>query len=133
MPISTSQQDIIMNGMTLEELRRWREQQANALAAQTKLASRHNQYQKDTQKDLNAGHRLSNAALDKLIKEASNKAGISTSELLAFTLGDTVRNNEIKKSLDASTLEAFMKNIKNASKKFAGGHHAAGRYQQFSF
>ena len=88
MPISTSQQDIVMNGMTLEELRRWREQQANALAAQTKLASRHNQYQKDTQKDLNAGHRLSNAALDKLIKEASNKAIISTSELLAPTLGD---------------------------------------------
>ena len=121
MSVSTSQQDIIMNGMTLEEVRRWREQQADALSQQTKLASRHNQYQKQIQKELDAGRRLSDDALDKLIKEASSKAGISTSELLAFTLGDTVRNNEIKKALDASTLNAFMKNIKKASKKFAGG------------
>lgn len=114
---STSQQDIIMNGMTLEELRRWREQQADALSQQTKLSSRHNQYQKQIQNELDAGRRLSDAALDKLIKAASSKAGISTSELLAFTLGDTVRNNEIKKALNASTLNAFMKNIKKADRK----------------
>ena len=119
--INTSQQDVIMNNMTLAELRHWREQQADALAAQTKLSSLHNQQQKQIQKELDAGRRLSDAALNKLIKEASSKAGISTSELLAFTLGDTVRNNEIRKSLDVSTLNAFMRNIKKAAGKFAGG------------
>lgn len=116
-----SAQDRHVENMTLEELRAWRAQTAKQLAGERRHASRQNQYIKDTVADIESGQRLSTKALERLLKSAKNKAGISAGELLEFTLGDTKRNRELKKTLNAAVLEAYAKNIKTASSKFLGG------------
>ena len=71
--------------------------------------------------DIEAGKRLNNRQLASLIKSAKSRAGISASELLEFTLGDTKRNNELKKTMNAAVLDAYLTNVKAASSKFLGG------------
>lgn len=118
---NTSRQDRKINNMTLDELRAWRTQTGKTLADQRKHASKQNQYLKDTLRDIEQGERLTTQKLARLIKSAKNKAGISAGELLEFTLGDTKRNRELKKTLNAAVLEAYAANVKAASNKFLGG------------
>lgn len=117
----TSYQDRKVNNMTLDELRAWRTQTGKTLASQRKHTSNQNRYLKDTFADIEAGERLNTQKLARLIKSAKNKAGISAGELLEFTLGDTKRNRELKKTLNASVLQAYAANVKAASGKFLGG------------
>jgi len=116
-----SYQDRRMDNMTLDELRAWRIKTGKMLADQRRHASRHNQYVKDTLDDIESGQRLTTKKLESLIQSAKNKAGISASELLEFTLGDTKRNRELKKTLNAAVLRAYLDNVKKASVKFLGG------------
>ena len=117
----TSYQDRKVNNMTLDELREWRTQTGKTLGAQRKHASTQSRYLKDTFADIEAGERLTTQKLSRLIKSAKDKAGISAGELLEFTLGDTKRNRELKKTLNAAVLEAYAANVKAASNKFLGG------------
>ena len=121
MPDNTSWQDRQTNNLTLEELRQWRIDSTKDVTDQRKHASTQNRYIKDTIKDLENGERITTKKLEKLVAAAKNKAGISANELLEFTLGDTKRNRELKKTLDAATLNAYLANVKAASNKFLGG------------
>ncbi|MDY3307623.1 MAG: hypothetical protein SOX41_12620, partial [Psychrobacter sanguinis] len=116
-----SRQDRLVNKMSLEELRRWRIDTARQASEQGKFASRHNQYLKDTIRDIKGGERLTNQQLEGLVASAKSLAGISASELLEFTLGNTKRNQSLMQVLDASVLDAYLANVKKAAKKFAGG------------
>jgi len=118
---STSWQDRKTNAMTLDELRQWRLRTGKSVGDQRKHASTHNKYLKETMQDIEAGKRLNNRQLASLIKSAKSRAGISASELLEFTLGDTKRNNELKKTMNAAVLDAYLANVKAASNKFLGG------------
>ena len=118
---TTSWQDRKTNAMTLDELRAWRLQTGKSVGDQRKHASTHNKYLKDTLEDIERGERLNGRQLASLIKSAKSRAGISTSELLEFTLGDTKRNNELKKTMNAAVLDAYLANVKKASSKFLGG------------
>lgn len=118
---NTSWQDRQTNDLTLEELRQWRLESTKNVTDQRKHASTHNRYIKETIKDLENGERITTKKLEKLVASAKSKAGISTAELLEFTLGDTKRNRELKKTLDAATLRAYLANVKAASNKFLGG------------
>lgn len=118
---STSWQDRKTNNMTLDELRAWRLRTGKSVGDQRKHASTHNKYLKETLQDIEAGERLNNRQLASLIKSAKSRAGISASELLEFTLGDTKRNNELKKTMNAAVLDAYLANVKAASSKFLGG------------
>lgn len=118
---ATSYQDRQMNDMSLEELREWRLQTAQMVGKQRKHASRQNKYFKDVLEDIEQGERLTTKKLESLIKGAKSKAGISASELLEFTLGDTKRNRELKKTLNAAVLKAYLDNVRAASTKFTGG------------
>lgn len=121
MPDNTSWQDRQTNNLTLEELRQWRIESTKDVTDQRKHASTQNRYIKETIKDLESGERITTKKLEKLVAAAKNKAGISANELLEFTLGDTKRNRELKKTLDAATLNAYLANVKAASNKFLGG------------
>ena len=121
MPDNTSWQDRQTNNLTLEELRQWRIDSTKDVTDQRKHASTQNRYIKDTIKDLENGERITTKKLEKLVAAAKNKAGISANELLEFTLGDTKRNRELKKTLDVATLNAYLANVKAASNKFLGG------------
>lgn len=121
MPDNTSWQDRQTNNLTLEELRQWRIDSTKDVTNQRKHASTQNRYIKETIKDLESGERITTKKLEKLVAAAKNKAGISANELLEFTLGDTKRNRELKKTLDAATLNAYLANVKAASNKFLGG------------
>lgn len=121
MPDNTSWQDRQTNNLTLEELRQWRIDSTKDVTDQRKHASTQNRYIKETIKDLESGERITTKKLEKLVAAAKNKAGISANELLEFTLGDTKRNRELKKTLDAATLNAYLANVKAASNKFLGG------------
>lgn len=116
-----SWQDRKTNNMTLDELREWRLRTGKSVGDQRKHASTHNKYLKETLQDIEAGERLNNRQLASLIKSAKSRAGISASELLEFTLGDTKRNNELKKTMNAAVLDAYLANVKAASSKFLGG------------
>ena len=118
---NTSWQDRQTNDLTLEELRQWRLESTKNVTDQRKHASTHNRYIKETIKDLESGERITTKKLEKLIASAKSKAGISAAELLEFTLGDTKRNRELKKTLDAATLKAYLENVRAASNKFLGG------------
>lgn len=118
---NTSWQDRQTNNLTLDELRQWRLESTKNVTDQRKHASTHNRYIKDTIKDLENGERITTKKLEKLVASAKSKAGISAAELLEFTLGDTKRNRELKKTLDAATLRAYLANVKAASNKFLGG------------
>jgi len=118
---STSYQDRQTNDMDLDELRQWRTQTGKNLGEQRKHASTHNKYLKDTLADIESGERLTTKKLESLIKGAKNKSGISVNELLEFTLGDTKRNRELKKTLNGAVLDAYLANVKKASNKFLGG------------
>lgn len=118
---STSYQDRKTNNLTLDELRQWRLQTGKTLGEQRKHASRHNQYYKDTLEDIEHGERLTSRKLASLVKSAKSHAGISAGELLEFTLGGTKRNRELKNTLNAAVLEAYLANVKAASNKFLGG------------
>ena len=118
---STSYQDQQLNNMSLEQLRLWRLQVGKNIGSQRKHASRHNRYLKDAVKDIESGERLTNKKLESLVASAKTKAGISANELIEFTLGDTKRNRELKKTLNAAVLEAYVANIKAAANKFIGG------------
>lgn len=117
----TSHQDRKTNDMTLDELRAWRLRTGKSVGDQRKHASTHNKYLKETLQDIEAGKRLNNRQLAGLIKSAKSRAGISASELLEFTLGDTKRNNALKKTMNAAVLDAYLANVKAASSKFLGG------------
>ncbi len=118
---STSWQDRKTNGMTLDELREWRLRTGKSVGEQRKHASTHNKYLKETLQDIEAGERLNSRQLASLIKSAKSRAGISASELLEFTLGDTKRNNELKKTMNEAVLDAYLANVKKVSTKFLGG------------
>lgn len=118
---NTSWQDRQTNNLTLEELRQWRIDSTKDVTDQRKHASTQNRYIKETIKDLESGERITTKKLEKLVAAAKNKAGISANELLEFTLGDTKRNRELKKTLDGATLNAYLANVKAASNKFLGG------------
>lgn len=118
---NTSWQDRQTNDLTLDELRQWRIESTKDVTDQRKHASTHNRYLRDTIQDLENGERLTTKKLEKLIASAKSQAGINVSELLEFTLGDTKRNRELKKTLDAATLKAYLDNVKAASNKFLGG------------
>ncbi|WP_394211140.1 hypothetical protein [Psychrobacter piscatorii] len=118
---STSYQDRQLNGMTLDELRQWRTQTGKTVGKQRKHASRQKQYFKGVLQDIEHGERLTTKKLESLVKTAKNRAGISAGELLEFTLGDTKRNRELKKTLNAAILDAYLANVKAASNKFLGG------------
>lgn len=117
----TSRQDRNINNMSLDELRAWRTRTGKTLGDQRKHASNQNKYLKDTYADIEAGERLTTQKLTALIKSAKSKAGISANELLEFTLGDTKRNRELKKTLNRAVLEAYAANVKAASNRFLGG------------
>ena len=117
----TSYQDRQLNNMSLDELRAWRTQTGKTLADQRKHASTQKKYLKDTYQDIENGERLDDKKLANLIKTAKNRAGISSNELLEFTLGNTKRNRELKKTLDKAVLKAYADNIKAASNRFLGG------------
>ena len=121
MPDNTSWQDRQTNNLTLDELRQWRIESTKDVTDQRKHASTHNRYLKDTIKDLESGERITTKKLEKLVASAKSKAGIDAAELLEFTLGDTKRNRELKKTLDAATLKAYLENVRAASNKFLGG------------
>lgn len=116
-----SRQDRLVNNMSLEELRRWRIDTARQASEQGKFASQHNRYLKDTIRDIKGGERLTSQQLQSLVASAKSLAGISASELLEFTLGNTKRNESLMQVLDASVLDAYLANVKKAAKKFAGG------------
>lgn len=118
---NTSWQDRQTNNLTLEELRRWRIESTKNVTDQRKHASTHNRYIKDTIEDIESGERITTKKLEKLVASAKSKAGIDAAELLEFTLGDTKRNRELKKTLDAATLKAYLENVRAASNKFLGG------------
>lgn len=117
----TSAQDIAMQNMTQSQLREWRSQQAANIGSQTKLSSQHRKYLKEMQAELDSGQRIDKPALVRLMKQAKSKSGISTSELLDFTLGDTKRNRELARTLDAAVLKAYTDNIRDIADKFIGG------------
>jgi len=121
MPDGESHQDRRVSNMTLDELRAWRNETANLASKGGRHATDHNKYRNQTIRDIEQGARLNNADLQRLIKSARSKAGIDVSELLSFTLGDTVRNNELLKTLDASVLNAYLANVKKAASQFTGG------------
>lgn len=116
-----SWQDRQIEGMSLDELRAWRLRTGKSVSKQRQHASTHNKYLKDTLADIASGERLTTKKLEALVKSAKSRAGISATELLEFTLGDTKRNRELKATLNAAVLEAYAKNIKAASNKFLGG------------
>ena len=118
---NTSWQDRQTNNLTLEELRQWRIESTKDVTRQRKHASTHNRYLKDTIEDIESGERITTKKLEKLVASAKSKAGIDAAELLEFTLGDTKRNRELKKTLDAATLKAYLENVRAASNKFLGG------------
>lgn len=118
---STSWQDRQTNNMTLDELRAWRLQTGKSVGDQRKHASTHNKYLKDTMEDIERGERLSSRQLESLIKSAKSRAGISVNELLEFTLGDTKRNRELKKTMNAAVLDAYLANVRVAANRFLGG------------
>lgn len=118
---STSWQDRKTNDMDLNELRKWRTETGKTLGKQRKHASSHNRYVKDTLEDIESGNRLTDRQLSSLISGAKNKAGISVNELLEFTLGDTKRNRELKKTLNGAVFDAYLDNVKKASNRFLGG------------
>lgn len=117
----TSWQDRETDNLDLNELRQWRNKVAKDIAAQRKHASTHKRYLKETLADIESGERLTSKKLESLIAGARTKAGIDAAELLEFTLGNTKRNNALKKTLNSAVLEAYAKNIKAASKRFLGG------------
>ena len=109
---NTSWQDRQTNNLTLEELRQWRIESTKDVTRQRKHASTHNRYLKDTIEDIESGERITTKKLEKLVASAKSKAGIDAAELLEFTLGDTKRNRELKKTLDAATLKAYLENVR---------------------
>lgn len=117
----TSDQDVAMQNMTPAQRRAWLSGTAKTVGSATKLSSQHRKYVKEMQAGLAAGERITKPALERLMKQAKSKSGISTSELLDFTLGDTKRNRDLAKALDASVLKAYTDNIKAISDKFSGG------------
>lgn len=116
-----SRQDRMVNNMTLEELRRWRIETAKQASAYGRFSSQHNQNVKQTIRDIKAGERLTSQQLQNLVSSAKSLAGISANELLEFTLGNTKRNRSLMQVLDASVLDAYLANVKQAANKFAGG------------
>lgn len=120
-PDGVSKQDRAMAGMTLEELRQFRLQAARLSTQGGKHARQHNQYRNQTIDKIAQGVRLTNADLKALIKDARGRAGIGAAELIEFTLGDTERNRELAKTLDAMVLNTYLANVKKAANNFTGG------------
>lgn len=121
MPDGESHQDRRVANMTIDELRKWRSETARSAAGGGRHATGHNKYLNETIKQIENGVRLSSADLTKLIKSAKSRAGIDVAELLEFTLGDTARNNELLRTLDATVLNTYLANVKAASERFTGG------------
>ncbi|MDO5770073.1 MAG: hypothetical protein Q4P13_11255 [Psychrobacter sp.] len=121
LPDRISDQDRRVANMTLDELREWRSDATKLATSGGRHASTHNRYTNQVVREIEEGVRLTNSDLQKLIKKARSKAGISAGELIEFTLGDTARNNELLKSLDAAILNTYLANIKRASQAFTGG------------
>ena len=67
-PDGTSYQDLIMAGMSREQVRIYRENAAREATESTRHASGHNQYMDDIQKAIHTGERLTNDTLKRLIK-----------------------------------------------------------------
>ena len=126
-PDGTSYQDLVMAGMSREQIRIYRENAARQATESTRHASSHNQYMDDIQKAIHTGERLTNDALKRLIKNARSQSGIDAGELLDFTLGNTRVNRRLsqqaglKNSLTFAMLSLYMANIKQARNSFVGG------------
>ena len=126
-PDGTSYQDLLMAGMSREQIRIYRENAAKQATQSTRYASSHNQYMDDIQKAIHEGERLTNDTLKRLIINARSQAGIDAGELLDFTLGNTRVNRKLsqqaglRNSLTPAMLTLYLANIKQASKSFMGG------------
>ena len=121
--------DLMMAGMSPEQIRIYRENAMRRAIASGDHARRHNEAQKALEQAIHKGERLTNSALEKLIKNAkdNNKGGIDAGDLLDFTLGNTKVNRKIsrqaglKNSLSPMLLNLYVANIMQAKKHFAGG------------
>ena len=121
-----SNQDRLMAGMSRAQIREYR-QQATKQATKGRYASENNQYQRSITEAIHTGERLTNATLQKLVKQAKSSNGVDAGELLDFTLGNTVKNRALsrhaglKNSLTAATLGLYVANVQKAAKSFVGG------------
>ncbi len=110
-----------MSNLTLEQVRKLRIEQIKALQGKTEFSREHNRYVNNTINAIENGRRLGNKQLNELVKQAKTLAGISANELLDFTLGDTKKNNELMQVMDATVLNVYLQNVRQASDKFVGG------------
>ncbi len=107
--------------MSLDDIRAYR-LSAMKKAVSAGLVSRaHNTAQDELAAAIHAGERLTGKALQQLIKQAKSQSGVSAAELLAFTLGNTKKNQGIKKQMNADLLRYYVANVGAAAEKFAGG------------
>lgn len=121
-----SSQDILIAGMSPQQIRIYRKNAQKIATTSGRHASSHNNDQKALEKAIQQGERLTNAGLERLIKEAKSKAGIDAGELLDFTLGNTKRNTKINqmrglKPFSPEILDYYLANVKKAAKHFLGG------------
>lgn len=123
-PIGASHQDRMMSKMSLEEIRKFRQNAMKKAVSAGLVSKSHNDAQKQLSAAIHAGERLTGDELNKLIKQA--KAGVSVSELIAFTLGKTAKNTALNEAAKAGVmnpdlLRYYLANVKQAADKFAGG------------
>ena len=114
-------QDRLMANMSREQIRAYRKQ-ATQQALRGRYASTQNKQQDELIQAIHDGKRLTEKNLQTLINQAKSSAGISSSELLDFTLGATKKNKAIRdKVLSPSVLQLYIQNVQKASKHFVGG------------
>lgn len=122
-----SAQDLLMAGMSPEQIRRYRQQAMRLATKQGNHASAHNEAQKQLEHAIHTGERLTNATLQKLIDQARSQAGIDAGELLDFTLGKTKLNSKLSQmsglanSMTPAVLGLYVANVQKAAKAFIGG------------
>lgn len=114
-------QDEIIKDMTLDEIKKWRDEAAGLATNSGRHASSHNKYRNQAIESIRNGERLTSKDLEKLVSQSRKKAGIGVSELLEFTLGKTARNEKIIETLDATVLNTYLANVKKAASQFTGG------------
>lgn len=123
-PIGTSAQDRAMSKMSLDEIRKFRQNAMQKALSTGLVAKSHNDAQKELSAAIHQAERITGRALNKLIIDA--KAGVSVSELIAFTLGKTAKNTAISESAKAGVmnhdlLRYYLANVKLVADKFLGG------------
>ena len=126
-PDGVSAQDLLMAGMSPEQIRQYRKQAARLASKQGGYAKAHNEAQKQLEHAIHTGERLTNATLKKLIDQARSQAGIDAGELLDFTLGNTKLNRKLSQmsgltnSMTPAVLGLYVANVQKAAKAFIGG------------